>query len=107
MWEDLAKMSDAEAILDELFTDIGEVAEDVRSAMLRRGQTVRLHVKVESGGPFELLIQDPDDEIIKTFSGISREHEFELTIPKNGSYGFAFQSTGKLGTVRLKVSSKP
>jgi hypothetical protein len=107
MWEDLAEMSDAEVILDELFTDIGEVAEDVRSAMLRRGQTVRLHVKVESGGPFELLIQSPDDEIIKTFGDISREHEFEQKIPENGSYGFAFQSTGKPGAVRLKVSSKP
>jgi hypothetical protein len=42
-------MSDAKVILDELFTDVGEVAEDVRSAMLSRGQTVRLHVKVESG----------------------------------------------------------
>jgi hypothetical protein len=100
-------MSGAEVILDELFTDVGEVAEDVRSAMLSRGQTVRLHVKVESGGPFEMLIQNPEDEIIKTFSGISREHEFEQKIPENGSYGFAFQSTGKPGTVRLKVSSKP
>jgi len=94
-------------VLDELFTDVGEVAEDVRSADLIRGQTVRLHVNVESGGPFELLVLNPDDEIIKTFGGIFREHEFELTAPKNGSYGFAFQSAGKLGAVRLKVSPKP
>jgi hypothetical protein len=96
-----------EVVLDELFTDVGEVAEDVRAVDLVRGQTVSLHVKVESGGPFELLVLDPNDEIMKTFSGISREHEFELTVPKNGGYGFAFQSTGKPGMVRLKVSSKP
>ena len=35
-------------VLDELFTDIGEVAEDVRSVDLSRGQIIRLHVKVES-----------------------------------------------------------
>lgn len=94
-------------VLDELFTDIGEVAEDVRAVDLTRGQTIRLYVKVESGGPFELLVQDPDENIIKTFGGISRKHEFELAITKNGSYGFAFQSTGRPGAVRLKVSLKP
>jgi len=95
------------SFLDELFSEVGEVAEDVRSVMLARGQTVRLHAKVESGGPFELLVLDPDGEILKTFSGISEEHEFELAISEDGSYGFSFQSVGKPGTVHLKVSSKP
>jgi hypothetical protein len=95
------------SFLDELFIEVGEVAEDVRSVMLARGQTVRLNAKVESGGPFELLVLDPDGEILKTFSGISKEHEFELAISENGSYGFSFQSVGKPGTVHLKVSSKP
>jgi len=98
---------EAGVVLDELFTDVGEVAEDLRVANLGGGQTVRLHVKVESGGPFELLIQDPDDNIINTFGGISTEHEFEQAIRKSGGYGFAFQSTGRPGTVRLKVSLKP
>lgn len=98
---------EAGVVFEELYTNVGEVAEDVRSVMLGRGQTVRLHVKVESGGPFELLILRPDGEILKTLGGISREHEFEQAISENGGYGFAFQSTGRTGAVRLKISLKP
>jgi hypothetical protein len=97
---------EAGVVLDELFSNVGDVAEDVRSAMLGSGQTIRLHVKVESGGPFELLIQRPDGEILKTLHNISKEHEFEQAIPESGSYGFAFQSTGRPGAVRLKIYSK-
>ena len=90
-------------ILDETFSNVGEVAEDVRYAEFALGQAVRLRARVENGGPFELFLVDSEGEILQTFSGIWTEQEFQATIPEEGEYGFSFQSTGQPGNVRLTV----
>lgn len=89
-------------ILDEKFEN---VSEEMRTVVLSSDQNVHIHVKVESGGPFDLTIGGPDEEVVKSENHISREAEFDLTVPKDGAY--VFHLLGETGTVRLEVSSKP
>src|SRR3990170_5612063 len=95
--------SGAPAILDEVFADVSDVAEDARWTSFADNQTVHILAKVESGGPFELLISDESGEVVEVLGGISSEHDFVRTMPEEGDYAFSFQNVGRPGTVRLRV----
>ena len=90
-------------LMDEVFPDRGEVAEDPRYGSFPPGREIRLHAKVESGGPYQMLVIGPDAEVLKVFAGIAFENTFDFTVPEDGELGFDFESTGRPGTVRLQV----
>jgi len=90
-------------LIDEVLTDRSEIVQDPRYGEFSDGQVLHIHAKVESGGPYELWVVDPDAEVIKVFQGIAVENAFDFIAPGDGQLGFDFQSVGAPGTVRLQV----
>ena len=89
-------------IIDQLITDREEVVQDSRYGEFAEGQAIRLHVKIESGGPYVLWVIR-DGEQIKVFKGIVVENTFDYHVTGDGELGFDSQSVGAPGCVRLQV----
>lgn len=90
-------------LIDEVLEDRTEIVQDPRYANLSAGQLIHIHVKVESGGPFEMWLVNSDAETVKVFKGIAVENTFDFTVSEDGELGFDFQSVGAPGAVRLQV----
>lgn len=90
-------------LMDELYADVDDIAEDSRYFDFPPGWVIHLRAKVESGGPYELLVFDEEANLLRTFGGIVTESTFDYAVPEEGALGFDFQSTGASGTVRLRV----
>ncbi len=90
-------------IIDEVLPDREEICQDPRYGNFSKGQLIHLRAKVESGGPYDLWVIDDSQEILKVFKGIITDNTFEYVVPREGEFGFDFQSTGQPGAVRLQV----
>lgn len=90
-------------IIDEVLMDREEICQDPRYGNFSKGQLIHLHARVESGGPYELWVIDDSQEILKVFKGIITDNTFEYVVPREGEFGFDFQSVGEPGTVLLQV----